>query len=57
MGKRADNSHMKLLVEYIQFVRRTAMQTPVHVITTGVLMALRLATKLGWFTLTPERRA
>lgn len=31
---------MRSLLECIQFVRRTAVQTAVHVITTGVLIAL-----------------
>ena len=40
---------MRSLLECIQFVRRTAVQTAVHVITTGVLIALLvgIATKLG----------
>ncbi len=39
------------LLEYIQFVRRTAVQTAVHVITTGILIALLtgIAMKLRWF--------
>jgi Family of unknown function (DUF6127) len=42
---------MRSLLECIQFVRRTAVQTAVHVITTGVLIALLvgIATKLRWF--------
>lgn len=37
--------------DYIVFVRRTAVQTAVRVITTGVLMALLtgIAMKLRWF--------
>ena len=31
---------MRSLLECIQFVRRTAVQTAVHVITTGILIAL-----------------
>jgi hypothetical protein len=39
------------LLECIQFVRRTAVQTAVHVITTGILIALLtgIAMKLRWF--------
>jgi len=39
------------LLECISFVRRTAVQTAVHVITTGVLIALLtgIAMKLRWF--------
>ena len=39
------------LLECIQFVRRTAVQTAVHVITTGALIALLtgIAMKLRWF--------
>jgi hypothetical protein len=42
---------MRSLLECIQFVRRTAVQTAVHVITTGALIALLtgLAMKLRWF--------
>jgi hypothetical protein len=42
---------MKSLLDCIQFVRRTAVQTAVHVITTGVLVALLagIAMKLRWF--------
>ena len=42
---------MRSLLECIQFVRRTAVQTAVHVITTGVLIALLvgIAMKLRWF--------
>ena len=42
---------MRSLLECIQFVRRTAVQTAVHVITTGVLVALLagIAMKLRWF--------
>ena len=39
------------LLECIQFVRRTAVQTAVHVITTATLIALLtgIAMKLRWF--------
>jgi hypothetical protein len=39
------------LLECIQIVRRTAVQTAVYVITTGVLIVLLvgIATKLRWF--------
>ena len=42
---------MRSLLECIQFVRRTAVQTAVHVITTGVLIALLtgIAMKLRLF--------
>jgi hypothetical protein len=42
---------MRSLLECIQFVRRTAVQTAVNVITTGVLVALLagIAMKLQWF--------
>jgi hypothetical protein len=42
---------MRSLLECIQFVRRTAVQTAVHVITTGALVALLagIALKLRWF--------
>ena len=42
---------MRSLLECIQFVRRTAVQTAVNVITTGVLVALLagIAMKLRWF--------
>jgi len=42
---------MRSLLEFIQFVRRTAVQTAVNVITTGALIALLtgIATKLRWF--------
>jgi hypothetical protein len=42
---------MRSLLECIQFVRRTAVQTAVHVITTGALIALLtgIAMKLRWF--------
>jgi hypothetical protein len=42
---------MQSLLECISFVRRTAVQTAVHVITTGVLIALLtgIAMKLRWF--------
>jgi hypothetical protein len=46
---------MRSLLECIQFVRRTAVQTAVHVITTGALIALLtgIAMKLRWFGPTP----
>ena len=46
---------MRSLLECIQFVRRTAVQTAVHVITTGVLIALLtgIAMKLRWFGSAP----
>ena len=39
------------LLECISFVRRTAVQTAVHVITTGIFIALLtgIAMKLRWF--------
>ena len=42
---------MRSLRKCIQVVRRTAVQTAVNVITTGVLVALlaRIAMKLRWF--------
>jgi Family of unknown function (DUF6127) len=42
---------MRSLLECIQFVRRTAVQTAVNVITTGVLVALLagIAMRLRWF--------
>ena len=42
---------MRSLLECIQFVRRTAVQTAVHVITTAALIALLtgIAMKLRWF--------
>jgi hypothetical protein len=42
---------MRSLLECIQVVRRTAVQTAVHVITTAVLIALLVgvAMKLRWF--------
>ena len=42
---------MRSLLECISFVRRTAVQTAVHVITTGVLIALLtgITMKLKWF--------
>ena len=42
---------MRSLLECISFVRRTAVQTAVHVITTGLLIALLtgIAMKLRWF--------
>lgn len=42
---------MRSLLECIQFVRRTAVQSAVNVITTGVLIALLtgIAMKLRWF--------
>jgi len=41
---------MRSLLECISFVRRTAVQTAVHVITTGVLIALLtgIAMRLRW---------
>ena len=39
---------MRPLLECIQFVRRTAVQTAVHVITAGVLLT-GIAMKLRWF--------
>ena len=46
---------MRSLLECISFVRRTAVQTAVHVITTGVLIALLtgIAMKLRWFGPSP----
>ena len=46
---------MRSLLECIQFVRRTAVQTAVHVITTGILIALLtgIAMKLKWFGPSP----
>jgi hypothetical protein len=46
---------MRSLLECIQFVRRTAVQTAVHVITTGALIALLtgIAMKLRWFGPSP----
>ena len=42
---------LQSLLECIQFVRRTAVHTAVHVITTGLLIELLIgiATKLRWF--------
>ena len=42
---------MQSLLECIQFVRRTAVQTAVHVITAAALIALLtgIAMKLKWF--------
>jgi hypothetical protein len=42
---------MRSLLECVQFVRRTAVQTAVHVITTAALIALLtgIAMKLRWF--------
>ena len=42
---------MRSLLECISFVRRTAVQTAVHVITSAVLVALLagIAMKLRWF--------
>jgi len=42
---------MRSLLECISFVRRTAVQTAVHVITAGVLVAMLtgIAMKLKWF--------
>lgn len=46
---------MRSLLECIRFVRRTAVQTAVHVITTGILIALLtgIAMKLRWFGPSP----
>ena len=46
---------MPSLLECISFVRRTAVQTAVHVITTGVLIALLtgIAMQLRWFGTNP----
>jgi hypothetical protein len=46
---------MRSLLECISFVRRTAVQTAVHVITTGILIALLtgIAMKLRWFGPSP----
>jgi Family of unknown function (DUF6127) len=46
---------MRSLLECIQFVRKTAVQTAVHVITTGALIALLtgIAVKLRWFGPSP----
>lgn len=46
---------MRSLLECISFVRRTAVQTAVHVITTGILVALLagIAVKLRWFGPSP----
>jgi hypothetical protein len=46
---------MRSLLECIQFVRRTAVQTAVNVITTGVLGALLagIAMKPRWFGHSP----
>jgi hypothetical protein len=43
--------NMRSLLECTQFVRRTAVQTAVHVITSAVLVALLagIAMKLRWF--------
>ena len=42
---------MRSLLECIQFVRRTAVQTAVHAITTATVIALLtwIAMKLRWF--------
>jgi hypothetical protein len=50
-GRRAAIHDMQSLLECIQFVRRTAVQTAVNVITTGVLVALLagIAVKLRCF--------
>jgi hypothetical protein len=51
-ARRALTIHdMRSLLERIGIVRRTAVQTAVHVITTGVLIALLtgIAMKLRWF--------
>lgn len=49
---------MRSLLDSIQFVRRTAVQTAVHIITTGALIALLtgIAMKLKWLGPTPDRR-
>ena len=46
---------MRSLLECIQFVRRTAVQTAVHVIATGAVIALLtgIAMKLRWFSPKP----
>ena len=46
---------MRSLLECISFVRRTAVQTAVHVITSAVLIALLagIAMKLRWFGPSP----
>ena len=46
---------MQSLLECIQFVRRTAVQTAVHVITAAALVALLtgIAMKLRWFGPSP----
>ena len=46
---------MQSLLECIQFVRRTAVQTAVHVITAAALIALLtgIAMKLRWFGTNP----
>ena len=46
---------MRSLLECIQFVRRTAVQTAVRVITTGALITLLagVAMKLRWFGSNP----
>lgn len=46
---------MRSLLECIQLVRRTAVQTAVNVITAGVLIALLtgIAMKLRWFGASP----
>jgi len=46
---------MRSLLKCIWFVRRTAVQTAVHVIATGVLIALLagIAMKLRWFRTNP----
>ena len=51
LGERPTIHDMRSLLECIQFVRRTAVQTAVHVITTATLIALLtgIAMKLRWF--------
>jgi hypothetical protein len=46
---------MRSLLECISFVRRTAVQTAVNVITTGTLVAMLtgIAVKLKWFGPSP----
>jgi hypothetical protein len=46
---------MRSLLECISFVRRTAVQTAVHVLTSAVLVALLagIAMKLRWFGSNP----
>jgi hypothetical protein len=40
-------------LECVQFVRRTAVQTAVHDITTGVLVALLAPMRIRWFGSNP----